>query len=789
MAKSRKEKNYFLPVNFPSMHINNSNPIIVAKPKQMYWDGGPEGDEEDTGEGGGKGKAFMQGLSGMGGSGGVGTIVGNQINEKTTDEYGRQSSFNARGAGYWQGTSQGAMMGKSFGPWGMLIGAGIGGIAGGIGGAAGANKKNKLINEDIKANAGPAEISSANPYYRANGGPLDNMSGYNEFNGNTHEQGGIPLGKNSEVETGEVSYKNYIFSDRLGEGKSTYASQAKRIRNKYKGREDDSYAKTSMDKDLNELMVKNEKHRLAKEKEDIINNHVQALQDVNAYGGKIKCGNGGLLINEKHKKELDIVAKSRKMNVDDLIKEIHINTQKFAVGGVYQPQDQQSNFNQPTLNTAFSTQYGTSLPNNQDEKGIINQYGNGGNKNTNTYKQAQSDSLTLYNSGLNPSIPNFQYPGYNEAYLRLNEINHTPPTPLSGEQGINSKFAKPTMLPYVAPNNNEDTTKKQSIVFHPNYNQSIDGIQKSKFVDGGFDEENPLGYRPTNKFEQNKMYQMEYNKMNPQFAPEKQGSWITDQMLQDNSGIIENTNKKDTTSETKDTTDYSQYNLDSYNKDLAEALKRNPSDKSKKKFEFGNEEQALLASNIPALYNLAMSMKPSTTKFENVKPELLSLQNQRDIITSQGAVMQKIALENARNTGGGSGSILASLATSAAASNAQIMNALRDSYQQESIQNNSIKNQANYHNNQLRNNAIIANEQNKAKADNVRGIALSDVAMNTQGYLKDKKLDETNKKSNQQTLDIINQITPNYQWGKDPESDKYMIQYISSIGKKQNKED
>ncbi len=820
MAKSKKkEELYFLPITTTTQNYTLLPEFSYGGNKQMYWAGGnskfnednskfqggtqseymesmqnnedtgPDenyGGQESSGEsGGGKGAGFMKGMGAVASTGGVGSIIGNQINEKTTDEYGRQSSINARGAGYWEGTSKGAQMGSSMGPWGMLIGAGIGGIAGGIGGAAKAKKNNKIINEEIQANAGPSQIYSANQYQYSNGGPIDNMSGYNEFNGNTHEQGGIALGKNAEVETGEVNYKNYIFSDRLGEGKSTYADQAKRIRSKYKGREDDSYAKTSMDKDLNELMIKNESHRLAKEKEDTINNHVQSLQDVNAYGGKIKCENGGLLVNEKHKKELDLVAKSRKMNVDDLIKEIHTNTQKFAVGGVYQPQDQQSNFSQPTTNTAFSTQYGTNLAGNQDEKNILTQYGNGGNK-KNSYQQAQSDSLTLYNSGLNPNIPNYQYSGYSEAYLRLNELNKTPPTPLSGEQGINSQFVKPTMIPYSNQNTNKDITKK-SLLYHPNYVQSIEGVEKSKFANGGFDEEDP--------------------------KKKKQSSWITNQMLTDNStAFIENPdiplssdNYKSANDESfnntdqdykladmmnqpnvsktniKDSTDYSQYNLDTYNRDLAEALKRNSNTKEKTKFKFGNEEAALLASNIPALYNLGMSMKPAKTTFKKVTPELLSLQSQRDMATSQGAIAQRIALENARNVGGGSGSVLASLAASSAATNAQMMNVLRDSYQQENIQNTGIKNQAAYTNNQIANNEIIANEQNKAMADSTRGLALSDIGQNTQGYLRDKKLDKTNKKNNQQMVDIINQIAPNYQWNKDPESDKYMIQYISSI--------
>jgi hypothetical protein len=36
-----------------------------------------------------------------------------------------------------------------------------------------------------------------------------------QYYGPTHEQGGIPIGKNTEVESGETKYKSYVFSDTL----------------------------------------------------------------------------------------------------------------------------------------------------------------------------------------------------------------------------------------------------------------------------------------------------------------------------------------------------------------------------------------------------------------------------------------------------------------------------------------------------------------------------------------------------------------------------------------------
>lgn len=49
----------------------------------------------------------------------------------------------------------------------------------------------------------------------AKGGVLNEFRNVHNIKGPRHEQGGVPLGKNIEVEGGEVRYKNFIFSDRF----------------------------------------------------------------------------------------------------------------------------------------------------------------------------------------------------------------------------------------------------------------------------------------------------------------------------------------------------------------------------------------------------------------------------------------------------------------------------------------------------------------------------------------------------------------------------------------------
>ena len=68
-----------------------------------------------------------------------------------------------------------------------------------------------------------------------------------QYQGNTHQQGGIPIGNNREVEDGETKgigdSKDYIFSNKIMFDKSkSYADKSKQIEKKYKLRENDSYA-------------------------------------------------------------------------------------------------------------------------------------------------------------------------------------------------------------------------------------------------------------------------------------------------------------------------------------------------------------------------------------------------------------------------------------------------------------------------------------------------------------------------------------------------------------------
>ena len=137
---------------------------------------------------------------------------------------------------------------------GTMIGGAVGGA---IGGAI--DKKtyqNKM--EEYSANKSSqqnAMTSNINGNFNPNAqGKQFKMGGnFTEYHGNTHENGGIPIGK-SEVEGGETNHNGYIFSDTLQLGKRTFADVSKKINNKYSRRPDDKISMESKERELGNLM-------------------------------------------------------------------------------------------------------------------------------------------------------------------------------------------------------------------------------------------------------------------------------------------------------------------------------------------------------------------------------------------------------------------------------------------------------------------------------------------------------------------------------------------------------
>jgi hypothetical protein len=129
----------------------------------------------------------------------------------------------------------------------------LSGIGGGIDNA---QYKNKMEDYSAyKSSQQNAMTSNINGNFNPSAqGKQFKMGGdFTEYHGNTHENGGIPIGK-SEVEGGETNHNGYIFSDTLQLGKRTFADVSKKINNKYSKRPDDKISMESKERELGNLM-------------------------------------------------------------------------------------------------------------------------------------------------------------------------------------------------------------------------------------------------------------------------------------------------------------------------------------------------------------------------------------------------------------------------------------------------------------------------------------------------------------------------------------------------------
>lgn len=203
-----------------------------------------------------------------------------------------------------------------------------------------------------------------------------------------------------------------------------------------------------------------------------------------------------------------------------------------------------------------------------------------------------------------------------------------------------------------------------------------------------------------------------------------------------------------------------------------------------KKFNFDNEEAALLASSVGSIDNLIASGDTSRTNFGRITPEMISLDTQRDKINKDVNIARNIARENIRGNATSSGQVLSNLAATNAALTSAEMDAISQSYMNEENANAQILNQNRAMNTQIANDEVIANEQNKDIRRSVQNQALSNVGTNAQLYLKDKKLSAENKRQNQRVVDVINSLGYNYKWTDD--DGKLALEFMSLLNKQKN---
>jgi hypothetical protein len=178
------------------------------------------------------------------------------------------------------------------------------------------------------------------------GGPMESSMGLNELMGPTHEEGGMMISPQVEVEGGEtiLEPESYVYSDSIkvpGKNK-TFAQESKSIKNKYKMRENDKLSQEAMTAELEALMNQQEEVREAmmiKDQERFENRMVAK------YGGlmpsmdysinrnmqpvKMEKG-GGIYIKPSKRGTFTAAAENRGMGVQEFASKVMANKEDYS---------------------------------------------------------------------------------------------------------------------------------------------------------------------------------------------------------------------------------------------------------------------------------------------------------------------------------------------------------------------------------------------------------------------------------------------------------------------------
>ena len=235
-----------------------------------------------------------------------------------------------------------------------------------------------------------------------------------QFDGNSHEQGGIP----TNLDPGTL-----IFSDKLKKNGKTFAelNKVNNTNKEDKVLESNKYGTTS--KRTAELM----KFAKNKNSEELFNAQ-EALKQakVEAYAKKM-----GVTLPQPNTQA----------------------PQEFAMGGVKLPMYPLGG---GTDNTKFTPAQ---------------------------KQQAYTDSMTLYKSGFNKNIPNWQAePGFNDAVLRLNKLNGTPPQSTDKSAiTYDQSYLQKRSVPYAKPVAPKVNYQNKPSTITPNYPMEILPMKKLEY--------------------------------------------------------------------------------------------------------------------------------------------------------------------------------------------------------------------------------------------------------------------------------------------------------------------
>jgi len=398
-------------------------------------------------------------------------------------------------------------------------------------------------------------------------------------------------------------------------------------------------------------------------------------------------------------------------------------------------------------------------------------------------QQAYNDSLTLYKSGFNKNVPNWQQePGFNDAILRLHKLNgETPQSTDKRQITYDSNYLQSHSVPYAKPTVpviNTDAKKPMASTYS-NVNMPMKGLERS-------DDFNPqLQQVPANSPSTIKTNIVTGPNMS--YKEYKQGNEVLDRMYfnpetkkeieltgfkyggklpkyefgkltpEEEGGDIEsvwNNSSAKIDANHGWNSKGSNINQTLYDQELA---RMNAQANEKNSFDWkglGSNIAMGLANNAGNIYNLSRYNKPEVEKYERMKATLLD----------PTAALRDAEMQNRRaeyNVRGASGGNAGTYLSNRVALNAQnTMNKARIHNEFQNA-NAGISNSVNQYNNELARQEVIANAMNRARNRSGKGEAIGSMGSNIANQMMD------NKKTNmdQETLGLLMKYydTPEFQ--------------------------
>lgn len=267
-------------------------------------------------------------------------LTATAIDTFVEDEKERVNPVKDMATGALRMGGQGASIGTMVAPGiGTAIGGGLGLLIGGATAYNNSQNQAKEINDNIMDSRYGEK--NKDKYFPWSGGTLFAEGGNLDptvIQGSTHEEGGVSLSPQVEVEKDEVVWNKYVFSNRILNPKTnqTFADDAKKIMGKYKERDNDSYSDKSLNKEMEALRVVHEVEKM-KIEQDRLAKEQQSLDQVNRYGDSI--GDDLQVNNPQMKEELIQMAMGGGIPYDSLVKDIYSNKIKYRDGGPLRPEE------------------------------------------------------------------------------------------------------------------------------------------------------------------------------------------------------------------------------------------------------------------------------------------------------------------------------------------------------------------------------------------------------------------------------------------------------------------